>query len=273
MPSDRHSYVKFYPSDWIAGTYRLPRLARSIYFDVCLFNWDRAQPCPPDEMEMMFADLAGQTDWRDQIETLIRLGKLIKDASGAVYSHRALGEARAAFDLWEKKSKGGKNGAAGKWASSPPPQKPGKQPDLWESHKQADGTPNAEPEPEPEPEPASPPKSPPLGGNETAIDEISDLDQFLNAWNDEAKRWDWPRVIKFTDGRKAKARARLKTHGLDDCLKAIKRAGMAKMLTADPPPQWFTFDFITRNDENLIKIMEGKYDRQFAGTGSSWKFD
>ena len=268
MPSDRHSYVQFYPSDWIAGTYRLPRVTRSIYFDICLFNWDRAQPCPPDEVAMMVADLA---DGAAQVETLIKIGKLIRDASGGIYSARALAEARRAFDLWEKKSKGGKNGAAGKWASQGPPQKPGNQADLWESHQQADGSPNAEPEPEPEPE--LPPKAPQGGDDGTAGETLSDLDEFLAAWNDEAQRWGWPRVMKFTEGRRTKARARLKAHGLDDCRKAIKRAGMAKMLTADPPPQWFTFDFITRNDENLVKIMEGKYDRQFAGTGSSWNFD
>lgn len=103
-------------------------------------------------------------------------------------------------------------------------------------------------------------------------DDLTDADRLLNAWNAEAPRWGWSRVSKFTEGRKTKARARIKTYGIDECLKAVKRAGMAAMFNNGNPPQWFTFDFIVKNDENISKIMEGKYDRDFRSKGSGWDF-
>ena len=101
-----------------------------------------------------------------------------------------------------------------------------------------------------------------------------DIQKFLDHWNDLAPRFKWPRVDKFTDTRRDKARLRIKSLGLQYCLDALTRAAEeAKMLNNGKPPQWFTFDFVVRNSENLVKIMEKKYDRDFNSKGSGWDFN
>ena len=151
----RHSYVPFYPSDWLGGTARLPRLHKSVFFDICCYIWDHAKPCPDVEAEVMVSDLKNGSKI---IDDLVKMGKLSRGMDGSLSNTKALAEAEKAFALWEAKSKGGKGGAEKRWKS------PGK---LKHSQKTAKGTPkkrgnstpikraNAEPEPE-----QKPPKSP-----------------------------------------------------------------------------------------------------------------
>lgn len=79
--------------------------------------------------------------------------------------------------------------------------------------------------------------------------------------------------MKLTPKRETGIKQRIKSYGLDGVLKAIKRAGMAGMLTTDPPPKWFTIDFLFRSDDSIAKIMEGKYDERFNDRRSGWNFD
>lgn len=109
MSKDRHSYVAFYPSDWIAGTARMTPMQEIVYFRICLFNWDKADPCPGGELPLM---LGAVQDWQSIVADLIAAGKLVGSLDGTVENPRAVSEARNAKDLWERKSKGGKKGAA-----------------------------------------------------------------------------------------------------------------------------------------------------------------
>ena len=49
MSAGRHSYVPFYASDWIAGTARMTPMQELIYFRVCCYIWDKAEPVPDGE--------------------------------------------------------------------------------------------------------------------------------------------------------------------------------------------------------------------------------
>lgn len=109
MSHGRHSYIAFYASDWLAGTARMTRLHKSVYFDICSYIWDQAKPCPETELPLMLGDLP---DWEKYVNDLILAGKLDRDSDGSLTNSRAMDEAQKAFDLWEKKSKGGKRGAA-----------------------------------------------------------------------------------------------------------------------------------------------------------------
>ena len=147
MAVNRHSYVGFYPSDWLAGTARMTRTHKSIYFDVCCYIWDQNRPCPVAELPLMLGDIH---NWRDLVEDLVEAGKLVRGADGSLCNERAISEAQKAFSLWEKKSQGGKRGAAktntpgGSGDRSPAGSGDGSSPKTA-------GTPDAEPEPEPEP--------------------------------------------------------------------------------------------------------------------------
>ena len=138
MSYGRHSYVAFYPSDWLGGTARLTRMHRSVYFDICCYNWDTAKPCPKAEAAMMVCDLE---NGEAIIGELISMGKLILYDDGAIGSPRALLEASKSLELWEKKSQGGKSRA--KTAISTH----GKSPTKSDA-----SSPPIEPEPEPEPD-------------------------------------------------------------------------------------------------------------------------
>ncbi len=109
MAEGRHSFVAFYPSDWLGGTARMTRLQRSVYFDVCLYCWDKAEECPASELALMLGDLDG---WEKVVDLLVAAEKLYRTPDGSLGNSKAIAEAKKAFDLWERKSKGGKGGAS-----------------------------------------------------------------------------------------------------------------------------------------------------------------
>lgn len=109
MTQGRHSYVKFFPSDWIAGTARMTRTQRSVYFDICLYTWDKAESVPAAELPLILGDLP---EWREIVDALVAARKLEIEDDGSVVNARAAMEAEQATALWRKKSEGGKRGAA-----------------------------------------------------------------------------------------------------------------------------------------------------------------
>lgn len=112
MGGSRHSYIRFYPSDWMAGTARLPRLLRSMYFDVCLHNWDYGDPMSRAEQTLVFADVPG---WEAEIQKLIDMGKLRRTQGGGLYSDRAMNEAQYSSERRAISVASGKEGAAKRW--------------------------------------------------------------------------------------------------------------------------------------------------------------
>ena len=134
MSAGRHSYIAFYPSDWKGGTAQMTRTHRSVYFDICLYIWDYAKPCPEKALPLMLGDVE---DWRRYVDDLVAAEKLHRTPDGSLYATKALAEAKKAFDLWEKKSKGGKSAAkktnednGGKSDDSNPDESPDESPDA-----------------------------------------------------------------------------------------------------------------------------------------------
>jgi hypothetical protein len=123
--------VAFYPSDWLAGVARMSRKHRSVYFDVCCYNWDQNRPCPEAHLAVMLGDMK---DWRVIVDELVAIGKLERGADGSIGNARALVESAKAFDLWQRKSAGGRK-------HSPK-----------QSKQESSKTDGIEPEPEPEPD-------------------------------------------------------------------------------------------------------------------------
>ncbi|MDH5558082.1 MAG: YdaU family protein [Alphaproteobacteria bacterium] len=112
MTHKRHSYVEFYPSDWLAGTSRMTRLQRSFLFDICCYIWDKAADVPAAELPLMFGDIE---DWTTIIDNLVASGKLYRNSDGSVGNVRAMAQAKKAYELWRRKSRGGKAGADARW--------------------------------------------------------------------------------------------------------------------------------------------------------------
>lgn len=105
MANQRHSYVEFYPSDWMGGTGYMPASVEWLYLQVCLYNWDKGEPLPATEAGLRFSRSAS---WVVDLDTLLLAGKIVKTEAGGLFVARAITSANKARDLWERKSRGGR---------------------------------------------------------------------------------------------------------------------------------------------------------------------
>lgn len=87
------------------------------------------------------------------------------------------------------------------------------------------------------------------------------IDEAFGQWNKAAIDRGWPTLRVMTDARRKKLASRLKAHGPDGWREALVIAYRSQMLSASPPPTWFNFDWLVKNDENLLKVLEGNYSR------------
>ena len=87
----------------------------------------------------------------------------------------------------------------------------------------------------------------------------ADVDRIVTAWN----ATDLPEVMRMTDKRRKKVAARVKSFGVDNVLKAIGKAGKSdlchKIFEGKKEP-WCDFDWLMKDDDNMAKTLEGKYD-------------
>ncbi len=109
MSIGRHSYVPFFPSDWIGGTAGMTPEHEIVLFRVCLYIWDKAAPCPAQRLAVLLGNVPG---WPDLVEELIAAEKFHRAEDGSLTNIRALAEANKAYELWRRKSEGGREGAA-----------------------------------------------------------------------------------------------------------------------------------------------------------------
>jgi hypothetical protein len=93
------------------------RTHKAVYFDICCYIWDKAEPCPEPELPLMLGDLEG---WEQAVEQLVAAGKLERTDHGIV-NRRAMEEAQRALDVWGKKVAAGKARRAPAPASAPAP--------------------------------------------------------------------------------------------------------------------------------------------------------
>ena len=286
----RHSYVPFYMADWMAGTSRMPRLIKAVYFDLCLYTWDTARKVPKAELVLMLADLApGQGD--QIIDALVDSGKLQRDEdTGAVWSHRALAEAEKAFDLWQRKSKGGKSKAAldaEQKDSKRPPAIDQEQdqeqdltvdregsPPLGKESEKSDLPRPAHPENTPEylaavdglvgkgtPKPAKPEKPRPTAGQCAEV---------IGAWNEMASANSLAQAVKMTGAREGAARVRLEEMGIEQILEAIALVPQRPFLMGKNERGWKAdIDWFLRPN-SPAKVLEGTAYMD-AGKGSAWR--
>lgn len=96
----------------------------------------------------------------------------------------------------------------------------------------------------------------------------AEIDKAIEQWSVSASKRGWPVPRALTDARRKKLAARLRTHGTEGWRLALTKAWQSPLLSSDPPPPWFNFDWITKNDENLLKVLEGNYDRGRDEPGS-----
>ena len=101
-------------------------------------------------------------------------------------------------------------------------------------------------------------------GNEKGKEEAvriakADVDRIAKAWS----ATDLPEVLRVSDKRRKKAAARVKSFGIDKVLEAIEKVGKSDFCHKIPEGKkepWCDFDWLMKDDDNMTKVLEGKYD-------------
>jgi len=78
-------------------------------------------------------------------------------------------------------------------------------------------------------------------------------------WNIFAERYGFTKITKITNKRLTGLKNRLKEKEFD-FIEILKVAGTSNGLTGNA---WFDFDFLIANDNNYIKVLEGKYLKNY----------
>ncbi|KKN02238.1 hypothetical protein LCGC14_1119790 [marine sediment metagenome] len=98
------------------------------------------------------------------------------------------------------------------------------------------------------------------------IDKKESYDSYQKSWNLLAQEIPINKILKLSDLRRAKLKARMTEPEFDwdAILDAVRRSTFAH------GKNWFTFDFIVHSQTNYLKILEGKYFDQTVG-GSEYQ--
>ncbi len=83
------------------------------------------------------------------------------------------------------------------------------------------------------------------------------IEPYVELWNLFAKEKSLPQVSKISNKRKRTFKVRIKETAFD-FLAILKKAGQSQFLLTG---KWFGFDWIMKNEENYLKVIEGNYDK------------
>lgn len=271
---EKHSYIPFYMDDWQGGTAGMTRMIKSVYFDICLFNWDKCKPMTPAHYTLITQDL--QEMGPAIIELLIDTDKIVKDEAGCYYNERALSIGKQAFDVWQAKSAGGRKGGRGRFTEEDTSNTPeADQKDslnksesmLEESDHNQNQNQNhidntnvlsvrdSEEAKEEDEKALEKIKAAQAKSAELSIGSM----RVVEAWNTMAASNGLPNVAKITDGRMKSLRSRVGDYGADAIIAAIEQVPTRPFLMGKGSRGWkANFDFIIRPD-TVAKIQEGHY--------------
>lgn len=226
--SKRHKTVQFNPAEWLADTARMPRLVRSVFFDLYVYTLERVATVPASEVYLMVSDLPeGQGD--AIIENLVAGGHLERMADGSVFSGKAMIEAQRAYVLWQQRSRGGRG------ATPEPVEEP-----------QAAPEPPAEPvEPEVTREPLTDEDM------QRALLHANGVHEIVQAWNRLAASRGLKQIARMTTERTNRLNARIAEHGAISILAAINLMADNELVLSTKP----TFDSIL-NPKTCAKMIE-----------------
>lgn len=92
-------------------------------------------------------------------------------------------------------------------------------------------------------------------------------------FNEEAVKYDLTTIIKLSDKRKAKLKARLDELGEDKIIEAIDKIKESSFLRGENDRKWkVDFDWLIANDTNILKVLEDKYkDEVTEEEDDPWK--
>lgn len=92
-------------------------------------------------------------------------------------------------------------------------------------------------------------------------------------FNEQAVKYDLTTIIKLSDKRKAKLKARIDELGEDKIIEAIDKIKESSFLRGENDRKWkVDFDWLIANDTNILKVLEDKYkDEEEPEEDDPWK--
>ena len=92
-------------------------------------------------------------------------------------------------------------------------------------------------------------------------------------FNEQAVKYDLSTIIKLSDKRKAKLKARLDELGEGKIIEAIDKIKESSFLRGENDRKWkIDFDWLIANDTNILKVLEDKYkDEEEPEDDDPWK--
>lgn len=92
-------------------------------------------------------------------------------------------------------------------------------------------------------------------------------------FNEQAVKYDISTIIKLSDKRKAKLKARIDELGEDKIIEAIDKIKESSFLRGENDRKWkIDFDWLIANDTNILKVLEDKYkDEVTEEDDDPWK--
>ncbi len=90
--------------------------------------------------------------------------------------------------------------------------------------------------------------------------------EIKDTWNRGIEGTPLPAIRKLSSGRRAKLKARWGERDFRDNWKGIitrfLESGLVKKSIREGRTNWINFDWLIKNDENYVKVLEGKYDHK-----------
>ena len=106
-----------------------------------------------------------------------------------------------------------------------------------------------------------------------AEEEKYNYNLIVDKFNEEANKYELSTIIKLSDKRKAKLKARIDELGEGKIIEAIDKIKESSFLRGENDRHWkVDFDWLIANDTNILKVLEDKYkDEVTEEEDDPWK--
>lgn len=249
-------FIKFYPSDFLAGTSGLSPAERGVYITLLCLIYEADGPIERHDARLSRRCGSPKAAFQRTLEALIDEGKIV-ETDGMLSNRRA---EKAIVDR-QNRSQIGTHAAQQRWtAQGEKTQQNQRQDDARAMPEQCTSDASQKPEPEPDISKRDTNVSLALSAPEPA----SPIAEAVTVYNETAERVGWPKVQKLTPARSQAIRGRLKDcGGIEGWRVAMEKASASDFLCARTLKPWtaFGFDWITKQ-ANFTKLMEGNYDNR-----------
>lgn len=95
--------------------------------------------------------------------------------------------------------------------------------------------------------------------------------ELFNLWNEFVKANNFSPALKLTEERKAKCKLRIKNYPIKKWLEIFAIISKTPFLNGDNDRGWkASFDWIVKNEENALKVLEGKYKSKAKDSLTDW---